>query len=84
MLEQELSAYRNEPYDDLVRRIPGGVLAYERMAPSGAAYQVEIDFCWDGQPGGNVLVIGSIDDGRGWRAFAPLNRSFIKAADGSK
>ena len=34
-----------------------------------------------GRPGGNVRVIGSIDDG-GWRAFVPLSDSFIKAADG--
>jgi hypothetical protein len=27
-------------------------------------------------------VLGSIDDG-GWRAFAPLTRSFIKSPDGT-
>jgi hypothetical protein len=40
---------------------------------------VEIQTFWDSQPGGNVRVMGSIDDG-GWRAFLPLSRSFIKSA----
>jgi hypothetical protein len=45
-------------------------------------YQIEIEVFWDNQRGGNVRVMGSIDDG-GWRAFMPLTRDFIKAPDGS-
>jgi hypothetical protein len=37
---------------------------------------------WDGEPGGNVRVIGTIDDG-GARAFVPMSDDFIKAPDGS-
>jgi hypothetical protein len=40
------------------------------------------DLYWDGERGGNVRVISTIDDG-GLRAFVPLSDSFIKAADGS-
>jgi hypothetical protein len=82
LLEQELSTFRNQPYDALVGRMSEGTVAYERVGPSGATYQVEIEVIWDHQRGGNVLVMGSIDDG-GWRAFVPLSRSFIKAPDGS-
>jgi hypothetical protein len=57
-------------------------LAYELAGSSGAQYQLEITFHWDGPKGGDIRVIGSIDDG-GWRAFLPLTRSFIKSADGS-
>ena len=82
ILELELTAYRAESYEELVRRLSAESLHYERPGPAGASYQVEIQFMWDGVPGGDVLVLGSIDDG-GWRAFVPLTLSFIKAADGS-
>jgi hypothetical protein len=82
ILEQELTAYRAESYQGLVRRLSEESLHFERAGNGGAVYQVEIEFMWDGVPGGDVLVIGSIDDG-GWRAFVPLTRSFIKGADGS-
>lgn len=42
----------------------------------------EIQVFWDDRLGGNVRVLGSIDNG-GWRAFVPVNRDFIKAPDGS-
>ncbi len=82
LLEEELATFRDQPYDDLVRRISSGSLDYERAAASAAKYQVEVQFFWDDRPGGNIRVMGSIDDG-GWRAFLPLSRSFIKSADGS-
>jgi hypothetical protein len=82
ILEQELAAYRGQSYDDLVQRIAADSVHVERAGATGTAYQVEIQFMWDGEPGGAVLVMGSIDDG-GWRAFLPLTQSFIKAADGS-
>jgi hypothetical protein len=82
LLEKELATFRDQSYDDLVRRVSSGSLDYERSAASAAKYQVEIQFFWDDRPGGNIRVMGSIDD-CGWRAFLPLTRSFIKSADGS-
>jgi hypothetical protein len=82
VLEQELALFRNEPYDKLVERVSAGSLDFERIGPTGKAYQVEIQAFWDDQPGGNVRVVGAIDDG-GWRAFIPLHRDFCKAPDGS-
>jgi hypothetical protein len=43
---------------------------------SGATYQVEVQFVWDGQPGGTVRMIGSIDDG-GVRAIFPLTETLL-------
>ena len=80
LLERELAIFRDQPYADLIHRIPERSLEYQRSAASGAKYQVEIQFFWDNRPEGNVRVMGSIDDG-GWRAFLPLSRSFIKSAD---
>lgn len=52
------------------------ITAGEREGASGAVYQFEIQVFWDDKPGGNVRVMGSIDDG-GWRAFVPLCEDFI-------
>jgi hypothetical protein len=81
LLEQELAAFRDEPYEELVRRMSAGALDYERVGPSGATYQIEIQVFWDDRRGGNIRVMGSIDDS-GWRAFLPLIRDFIKTPDG--
>lgn len=43
---------------------------------SGTDYQIEIEVMWDGKGGGDLRVLGSIDDG-GVRAFCPLCDSFI-------
>lgn len=47
---------------------------------SEQAYQVEVQYFWDGAEAGPIRVMVSIDDG-GWRAFSPLHVAFIKAAD---
>ena len=82
LLEQELARFRAEPYAELVGRTTTGPVDLTRTAPSGRTYQVEIQVVWDGRPGGNIRVLGAVDDG-GWRAFMPLTRDFIKAPDGS-
>jgi hypothetical protein len=82
LLEQELAGFRDEPYEELVSRIPAASLAFERVGPSGAKYQLETQVFWDDPRGRQVRVMGFIDDG-GWRAYIPLTRDFIKAPDGS-
>jgi hypothetical protein len=82
LLEAELAPFREESYDQLLGRMSAEGLAFERVAPSGAKYQVDIQVFWDDRRNGNIRVRGSIDDG-GWRAFIPLCRDFIKAPDGS-
>ena len=54
------------------------VEAYEVRGVSGTAYQIEIQFFWDGKPGDTIQVMGSIDDG-GIRAFVPLTDSSLVA-----
>lgn len=74
--------FRRESYRELVTRIDQEPVTTERLGADSTTYQLEISFMWEHRPGGNVIVVGSIDDGR-WRAFAPLTRSFMKAADES-
>jgi hypothetical protein len=82
VLEREMDLFRQEPYADLVRRIDVDPIVLERLATGATTVTVEIQFLWDGPRGGDVRVIGSVDDG-GLRAFVPITRSFIKSADGS-
>jgi hypothetical protein len=49
----------------------------EVVGPSGAVYQIEVDILWHAKPGGDLLVTGAVDDGRGWRSLAPLTWSFV-------
>ncbi len=81
LLKSHLQSYRSRPYADLVRLI-GRVEVARLPGASGVEYQVEINFNWDNRTGGNVRVIGSIDNG-GWRAFVPLCEDFIMAPDGT-
>jgi hypothetical protein len=82
LLEKSVERLRRESYDDLARRIDGDPETETAQGQSGTVYQLELLAMWDDQPGGNVRVLASVDDG-GWRAFAPLTRSFIKAHDGT-
>ncbi len=85
VLGLELAKFRDEPYASLVARMSEDgedCVDYEVTAPTGKKYQVQVQVFWDGSPGGNVRVMGAIDDGW-WRAFMPLCRDFIKAPDGS-
>ena len=80
ILVAALARYRSMSYDELADRI-GEIDALEIVGSSGVAYQIEIR--WDGRNGGDVRVLGGIDDG-GWRSsFSPLSDSFIVAPDGS-
>jgi hypothetical protein len=77
VLAEHMNRYRNRSYAELAvwvreRRIDTA----EVVGQSGNQYQIEVVFFWDGKPEGDVRVIGSIDDGRGIRAFAPLTDSF--------
>jgi hypothetical protein len=56
---------------------------HEVTGGSGIVYQLETEAVWDGRKDGDLRVVASIDDGRGWRAFCPLTEGFIIAPDGS-
>ncbi|QIK65662.1 hypothetical protein G7072_04295 [Nocardioides sp. HDW12B] len=50
---------------------------------SGIWYQVEIEALWDDKKARTLRMFVAIDDGRGWRAFAPLTTTFVVAPDGT-
>jgi hypothetical protein len=82
LLEEQLGRFRLQSYEALANRIDAEPVTMETPGHAAASYQIEFIFLWDDKPGGNVRVMGSVDDG-GWRSFVPVTRSFIKAADGT-
>ena len=80
ILAQRLGCYREWRYDKLAARV-GSCDVEEVTGSSGVAYQLEFQIVWDGKRGGDVRVLGGIDDG-GLRAFLPLTDDFIMAPDG--
>jgi hypothetical protein len=46
------------------------------IGQDGAHYQIEIEVFWDNRRGGDIRVIGSVDDGHS-RAAAPLTEGFV-------
>lgn len=82
ILSERLAEYRRQSYAELARLVAAKQIdTSEIPGPSGASYQLEVQFFWDDQPGGDVRVLGSIDDG-GWRAVVPLTQSFIVSPEG--
>ncbi|MCL4502142.1 MAG: hypothetical protein M1438_09825 [Deltaproteobacteria bacterium] len=49
----------------------------ETAGDSGAVYQIEWQVFWDAQPGGDIRVLVSIDDGSLARSIIPLSTSFL-------
>jgi hypothetical protein len=52
----------------------------EIKASSGVVYQLEFQAMRDDKKGGNLRIMGAIDDG-GFRAFVPLTADFILAPE---
>ena len=75
ILSKLLGEYRAKSYGELVRLLKAQDTS-EVDSESGERYQVEFQAVWDDKEGGNLRVVGSIDDGRK-RAFMPLTDDFI-------
>lgn len=73
LLAKELEGWRQRPYTELALFVVGDPVTGEVQSEAGNSYQYEIQFMWDGKPGGDIRVLGAIDDG-GVRAFPPLDR----------
>lgn len=82
ILAQELAKYRARPYNELAL-LDGRSEHFERIAPSGTAYQVEIQVFWDDKSKQSLRVQGAIDDGGLLRGMIPWTEDFIILPDGS-
>jgi hypothetical protein len=81
IIEEVLTEFRQRSYENLATLV-GEPHTQEAVGASGTTYQIEIEAIWESERGGEVRVIGAIDDG-GWHAFMPLTASFIVAPDGT-
>jgi hypothetical protein len=80
LLDAYLDKYRKLSYDELAVKI-----GYEEfpkvIGGSGTKYQLEIQIRWDHEPGGDIRVMASIDDGTFRGAFKPVCSDLIVGAD---
>ena len=81
ILGRELATYAERPYRQLVALVENAEVI-EVIGDSGTKYQIEFNVFYDSEPGGDLRVMASIDDG-GWQAFVPLTDSLIKRPDDS-
>jgi hypothetical protein len=81
LLREQLDRHRTRSHRDLQSLIAAPEVV-ELVGPSGTRFCVEIEAVWDSEVGGDLRVIGAIDDG-GWRAFKPLSDDFIMRPDGT-
>ncbi len=81
VLEQALEPYKSKSHGELAALL-GQVEAFEIAAANGARYQIEIEVHWDDAPGGDLRVMGAIDDGGLLTAFKPLCQDFIMTPKG--
>jgi hypothetical protein len=84
ILDEELLHFRNKSYKEL-QGFMGSPYVIERNDVNGVLYVIEIEVFWDNpkKAGGNLRVIGSIDDGKILSSIAPLSSDFIMDPDGN-
>lgn len=80
VVRQELMKYRRMPYIELCSLVDTRLPTLVIKGASGAEYQVVIRVHWEGKRGGDIRIVGLIDDG-GWRAFVPLSEDFITCSN---
>jgi hypothetical protein len=83
ILSESILPYRDKTYSELRQMIEQNVDAFEATDESGNSYNIEIEAFWDGKQGGNIRVVGCIDDDSFTKSISPLSDSFIKAPDES-
>ena len=80
LLDAHLNQYRKLSYAELAAKI-GDEEFPEVVGSSGTEYQIEIQIRWDHKPGGDVRVMGTIDDGSFRGAFKPVCEDLIVTLD---
>jgi hypothetical protein len=76
IVRQELTKYRSRPYIELRELVDTSLPTVVVTGPSGTKYQVAVHVHWESRRGGDIRIVGLIDD-FGWRTFFPLHEDFI-------
>lgn len=62
----------------------GDVEAVEVSGPSGIHWQIETEVLWDGEEGGDLRVVASIDDGGLPRSIVPITQDRVVGPGGGE
>jgi hypothetical protein len=81
LLAKVLAEWRLRTHADLAPLVDAEPATGQLLGSGGGSYQLEIQVFWDRDPGGDIRVMGAIDDG-GIRAFAPWTDGFIMTPEG--
>ena len=81
LLEEFLDDLKNRSREELLGLISNPV-CIEKTGKSGTLYQIEYEALWDSEPGRDLRIIASIDDGRFLSALKPLSADFLVSAQG--
>jgi len=76
ILQELLDDLKSRAREDLLELIANPICV-EKKGPSGAIYQIECEALWDAEPGGDLRVMASIDDGGFLSALKPLTADFL-------
>jgi hypothetical protein len=82
LLEEFLQELKARPFLEL-QELLGNPVCIEREGPSGVIYQIETEAVWDFEPGGNLRLIASIDDGGLLSAMLPVTSGFLISPQGT-
>jgi hypothetical protein len=75
LLKDELESLKTRPYSFFAQSV-NRTTHKKIIGQDGANYQIEIEVFWDNRRGGDIRVLGSVDDGQS-RAVGPVTEDFI-------
>jgi hypothetical protein len=81
LLKEELESLKTRPFSFFAQSV-NRTTHKKIIGQDGAHYQIEIEVFWDNRRGGDIRVIGSVDDGHS-RAAAPLKEDFVISPSGT-
>jgi hypothetical protein len=76
LLEEFLQELKTRSYPEL-QELLGNPVCIAIKGASGAEYQIEYEAVWDLEPGGDLRLIASIDDGGLLSAMLPVSSGFL-------
>ena len=81
LLKDELENLKTRPFSFFAQSV-NRTTHKKIIGKDGAHYQIEIEVFWDTRRGGDIRVIGSVDDGQS-RAAVPLTEHFVITPSGT-
>ncbi len=81
LLEEFLDELKSRSREELLELISNPV-CIEKTGQSGTVYQIEYEALWDSEPGRDLRIIASIDDGGFISALKPLTADFLVSSQG--